>query len=266
MSANPPLYDIAPYVAELYDQQQNFHDDIDLIRKLAAGMNRLRILEPFCGTGRIAIPLAQDGHTVTGMDISKGMVEEAGRKIRQLPEEVQSRIHLILSDVVNTPWPTGQDLVILGGNCLYELATAEEQEACIHSAALALRHGGYLYLDNDHMEGKLEANWRIPGAQACFPGGVCADGTRLESTIETVWYDITRRLVRLRRITRVTQPSGACYQNEILQQKHPPSTDEMIRWLEMHGFTIQVIYGNRAGDPYTVGAPRAIFWTMKTGT
>ena len=52
------MYDIEPHIAEIYDQVEIYHDDVELIRKLIGGRGPLRILEPFCGTGRILIPLA----------------------------------------------------------------------------------------------------------------------------------------------------------------------------------------------------------------
>jgi len=57
-------YDIEPHIAEIYDQVETYTDDLYLIRRLIGGRVPLRILEPFCGTGRILIPLALDGHTL----------------------------------------------------------------------------------------------------------------------------------------------------------------------------------------------------------
>ncbi len=31
-------------------------------------------------------------------------------------------------------------------------------------------------------------------------------------------------------------------------------------WLEAHGFVIEQLYGDRAGNPYTETSKRAIFW------
>jgi hypothetical protein len=180
-----------------------------------------------------------------------------------LPEEVQHCITLSEADVTAVEWPQGFDVVILGGNCFYELATPEEQEGCIASAAASLNPGGYVYVDNDHMEGNLDEAWRKPGVSPGFPTGVCADGTRVESTMETIWYDGPRRLARFRRRTRVTLPDGNVVEKEYVQQKHPVSTVEVQGWLEARGFEIEHLYGNRAGNPYTEGSKRAIFWARK---
>ena len=51
------MYDVDAHVAEIYDQLETKTADVDLIRRLVGPGNRLRILEPFCGTGRVLIPL-----------------------------------------------------------------------------------------------------------------------------------------------------------------------------------------------------------------
>ena len=154
------LYDFDIHIAEIYDQKENHKQDIELLLKLLRKKGKLNILEPFCGTGRMLIPLALDGHTIFGIDQSQSMLQFAQKKIEQLPNDVQKRIQLKCADVTGESWPTEYDLVILGFNCFYELASAEEQEFCIYQASRACRPSGYIYVDNDHMEGELDAAWQ----------------------------------------------------------------------------------------------------------
>lgn len=263
MSHNAIMYDVEPHVAEIYDQVETCTDDVALIRRLIGRRRPLRVLESFCGTGRILIPLALDGHQLVGLDQARGMLARAGVKIRQLPAEAQRRVTLIEADVTREPWPRGFDLVVLGGNCFYELATPQEQEGCIVSAAASLRPGGYVYVDNNHMEGELDEAWRKPGVSRGFPSGTCADGTRIESTMETIWYDVPHRLARFRRRTQVTLPDGRVIEKETIQQKHPVSTAEVQAWLVSQGFVVERLYGDRAGNPYSETSERAIFWARK---
>lgn len=263
MSINPALYDLEPHIAELYDRSQNYDDDVALIRKLLSGRPRLRVLEPFCGTGRILVPLATDGHSVVGLDCAKAMLDGARAKYRNPATGESGSVELVQMDILGSRWPRGFDLVILGGNCLYELATAGEQEACIREASQSLFPGGYLYVDNDHMEGDLHPSWRKPGVSGCFPTGVCNDGTRFSSTWETIGYDTAGRTVTLRRCTRVEGPDRTMTTMESIQQKHPVSKDEVAGWLEGYGFVVQNLYGDRLGRPYTGESTRAIFWARK---
>ncbi|HSD82569.1 MAG TPA: hypothetical protein VLG46_01850, partial [Anaerolineae bacterium] len=178
---------------------------------------------------------------------------------------VRARITLTEMNVIRDTWPGDFDVVLLGGNCFYELATAEAQQTCIAAAATALRAGGSLYVDNNHMEGDLDPAWYL-GAQPRpgFPSGTCADGTILESTLETIWYDAPRRLARFRRVTKITSPSGLPHQAESIQQKHPVSTGEVAGWLKENGFIIEQQYGDRMGTPYQPTSSRAIFWARKS--
>jgi len=258
------LYDLDAHVADLYDQLITDTEDIELIRRLLGQRKGLRILEPFCGTGRILIPLALDGHIVVGMDNARGMLARAEAKVGALSPEVRGRIMLLKGDALEGEWPSGFDLVILAGNCLYELATPEEQAQVIASAARSIRPGGYLFVDNDHMEGELDPSWYDPPVrERVFPTGECADGTRLQSRWEVIWYDTSRRLIRLLRETRITFPDGRVAEMQYMHQKHPVSAAEVSDWLTTQGLVIERVLGDHIGTPYTDSAPRAIFWTKK---
>ncbi len=257
------LYDFDEHVAEYYDLSQVETEDVELIRRLIGSRSGLRILEPFCGTGRILIPLALDGHMLVGLDQARGMLRQAQAKIDRLPAEVRSRVTLVQADVTAVSWPRRFDLVVLGGNCFYELGSAEVQEGCIRQAAASLVTGGYVFVDNDHMEGDLDEAWRKPGAKPSFPTGLCLDGSRLESTIETLRFNVSRRLAWFRRSTRVIRPDGQVIDKETVQLKHPVSAVEVRTWLERRGFTIERQFGDREGRDYAPESPRAIFWARK---
>jgi len=79
------VYDCGLRVAELYDQSETSVDDVALILRLVRGHGPLRILEPFCGTGRILIPMALAGHEIVGLDQSRGMLARAEEKVALLP-------------------------------------------------------------------------------------------------------------------------------------------------------------------------------------
>lgn len=257
------MYDVTPHIAEIYDRSETYTDDVELIQTLIQGAGYLRILEPFCGTGRILIPLAQAGHSIVGLDDAAGMLLRARQKIQRLNHDTQEKILLFQADVVEESWPENFDLVILGGNCFYELSSLEEQEQCIIKAASALKPGGHIYVDNNHMEGELDLSWQLPGIRAGFPTGICSDGTFVESWVETVWFDVPKRLAKFRRITKVKFPDGKGIEQEYFQQKHPVSTGEVRSWLEAHGFVIEQLCGDRKGNPYTTESDRAIFWARK---
>lgn len=260
------MYDLDPHVAEIYDKTETKTADVALIRRLIGRPQGLHILEPFCGTGRMLIPLARDGHAIVGLDRAQAMLDRAEAKLDALTAAERGRITLLRADILRDRWPGPFDLVILGGNCLYELATAEEQVQVIAAAAAALRRGGRLFVDNDHMEGELDRSWYDPSVEeGVFPSGECADGTHLDSRWEVTWYDATERLIRFRRTTRVTLPDGRFLEREVVQQKHPVSAGEVAGWLTDQGLVIERMLGDYEGAPYSDAAPRAIFWARREG-
>ncbi|MCE5324735.1 class I SAM-dependent methyltransferase [bacterium] len=258
-------YDLDPHIAQWYDFTQRDIDDVVQIRRLIGARKNMRILEPFCGTGRILIPLAQDGHELVGIDKSKALMDRARRKAMALSQEVLGRVSFIEADVTEYVWPQAFDLVILGGNCFYELATPEEQEGCIASAARALKPGGYLYYDSDHMECELAESWRQPGRHSGIIGSwTSADGIRFEWESETIWFDAPKRLWRAKRWVIVTSPDGTITTKETVQQKHPISTYEVREWLEKHGFVVEKHFGDRDDAPYEDSLERTTFWARKS--
>jgi SAM-dependent methyltransferase len=259
-------YDIDACVVEIYDQTETQMEDVRFLRELIGTSETRRVLEPFCGNGRILIPLARDGHQLVGMDKSKPMLASVRNKIEQFPIDIRARISLIEADVSQEAWPRGFDYVILGGNSLYELARPEEQERCIRYAARSLQPGGYLYLDNNHMEGDLDPAWYVEGVQEnSFPTGVCSDGTVVKGSMETVACDIKKRITRFRRTVEIRTPDGHVTRRSWIEQKHPPSTEEMHDWLTKSNFEIVHLWGNRKKTPYTDDAGRAVFWARLKG-
>ena len=227
-------YDADPHVAEIYDTEwETEAPEVEQILGYTAGRGPLRILDPFCGTGRILIPLARAGHELVGMDQCPRFLARLHSKLAQAPAEAQQRVTLIEGDVLDIPWPTGFDVVFLGGNCLWELGSAEEQERVIASAASALGVGGHVFLDSD-VRGELPQV--LPGEPGLHwaPSYTCADGTRLEFGNETVWYDAPRRMHLGRGITRITSPDGQVTEVESTHQNHFPTVAHLREWLDTH--------------------------------
>lgn len=48
------VFNVDAHIAEIYDQQQNFAEDVQRLLALIANRGPLRIFKPFCGTGEVA--------------------------------------------------------------------------------------------------------------------------------------------------------------------------------------------------------------------
>lgn len=93
-------------------------------------------LELAVGTGRVAIPLAQRGVPVTGIELSAPMIERLREKV---DEQTLPVAH---GDMATTRVEGEFALVYLVFNTIGNLLTQEEQVACFRNAAAHLRPGG----------------------------------------------------------------------------------------------------------------------------
>lgn len=250
-----------PLLAELYDQAETYQEDVFLLRKLIGKAGSLRILECFSGTGRMLLPLAQDGHTVTGIEIASAMHARAKRKLDQLGKAVRTRVELKVKDVLDGDWGDEYDLVILGANAFYELPSATAQEQCIGFAADALKPHGLLFVDNNDYKG----DWgKGPfGMDRVIFEGTGDDGSFGRFVMKSSSYDETEGVLYLERTWTKRDPDGRETRQRYLGRKHPVSAQEVKAWLIAHGFDILALLGSRHGDPYTPKSDRAIFWARR---
>jgi SAM-dependent methyltransferase len=93
-------------------------------------------LELGIGTGRIALPLAQRGIRVAGLDLSRAMVA----RLRAKPGAED--IEVAIGDFATTKVEGTFSVVYLVFNTIMNLTTQDEQVACFRNAAAHLRPGG----------------------------------------------------------------------------------------------------------------------------
>ncbi|WP_330451620.1 MULTISPECIES: class I SAM-dependent methyltransferase [unclassified Streptomyces] len=99
-----------------------------------------RVLDAGCGTGRVAIRLAELGYDCTGVDVDASMLAVARKQAPALP---WYRADLAGFDPDALGIGTGFDLVVAAGNVMALLAPGTEA-AVVARLAGALRPGGLL--------------------------------------------------------------------------------------------------------------------------
>ena len=100
-----------------------------------------RALELGVGTGRVAIPLAQAGVSVTGIEISPDMIQ----RLRAKPGG--DAIEIVQGDFAEVPVEDSFPLIYLPFNTLFTLLTQERQVECFRNVAERLEPGGRFVLD-----------------------------------------------------------------------------------------------------------------------
>jgi SAM-dependent methyltransferase len=100
-----------------------------------------RALEFAIGTGRVAIPLAQRGTPVAGIELSRPMIDQLRTKV---DEEAIPVVH---GDMASSRVPGEHSLVYLVYNTISNLLTQPEQVSCFRNAARHLTPGGRFVIE-----------------------------------------------------------------------------------------------------------------------
>ncbi|HSZ40898.1 MAG TPA: class I SAM-dependent methyltransferase [Trebonia sp.] len=111
------------------------------VDRLAGLAGSGRALEFAIGTGRVAVPLAERGVPVTGIELSRPMI---GRLREKADEET---IPVIAGDMTTARAPGEYALVYLVFNTISNLLTQKEQVACFRNAARHLTPGGRFVIE-----------------------------------------------------------------------------------------------------------------------
>ena len=94
------------------------------------------VLELGVGTGRLAVPMADAGLVVTGVDASAEMLA------RMRAVDADGRVAAVEGDMVDD-LPDGPfDVALVAYNTIFNLLEAERQRACFRAVAQRLRPGG----------------------------------------------------------------------------------------------------------------------------
>ena len=138
--ASPECFDEAA-------RQMGLDRDVERYREIAASVNG-SVLELCCGTGRITLPLARDGHRVVAVDVATGMLKQLKAHLEREGPEVRERVEVREQDVRHLSLPERDfQLVICAFNSLLCIPDFEGQRAAIRAAGAHLAPGGRLALD-----------------------------------------------------------------------------------------------------------------------
>ncbi len=126
----------------LYDALFGHDDGIEFYLALAA-QHPGPVLELGAGTGRIAIPLAKHGFSVTAVDLSRSMLETAKKKAA----EEGLTIAWVEDDFRTYRPPIPQRLIFVANNSLLHLHTRDDMERALGCVRESLAEGGCFAFD-----------------------------------------------------------------------------------------------------------------------
>ena len=233
--------------------------DVEFYRGLAREVGG-PILEVGCGTGRVAIPLAEDGHEVVGVDLSAPMLRLAESRRSALPTDVAARLTFQQADLATLALDRDFPLILTPSRVFQFMLTAQDQRAALGALRTHLRPGGRLVLDLfDPLLDKV-----VPAAEFAPRGGELVHpttGNRVTWEVTARYPDPARQLVVEDWTAREIGPSGEVLRTDVERLTLRWSLRSEMRLLfELTGFEVIAEYGDFQGGPPAYG--REQVWVL----
>ncbi len=234
--------------ADLYDSVHSYvTEDIPFYVEEARRV-RGTVLELGCGTGRIAIPVAQAGVDIVGLDSSHAMLEVARRKLARLGS-TKGNLTLIQGDMRDFSLEQSFDLIIIPFRGFLSLLSVEDERRTLDDIRHHLAPDGRLIfsifvpdLDMLVQEGDLPYHFRDVTDPATGRRFVIYHQSR---------YDNCNQIVNARIIIEELDGDGAVlqklYRDFQLRYLHRWEAQHL---LELCGFQVLQLYGDFDRSPF----------------
>ena len=180
----PDLIFADPRLARLYDALDGERTDLGhyvaLVEELAGDpsgdLAGCRVLDVGCGTGVLALLLADRGAEVIGVDPARASLDVARSKIGA------DRVRWVESDAARLPIIEDVDVVVLTGN-VAQVFSDDEWGAVLRRAAAVLGTGGHLVLETRDPDRRAWEEWTPEATRHRIEDDV-------EGVVET-WTEVT---------------------------------------------------------------------------
>jgi len=230
-----PSYDL---IAELYDEDMGRSappGDLEFYAALAR-LAQGRVLELACGTGRVALALADEGADVTGVDRSLPMLRELRRKQARLSGESAARLRTACLDLRSCALRGPFALVLLPYSAITYLVDDADRGHVLRWARTLVGAGGRFALDTFIPDPALE---ELPDDHVFVDYRRHLPDGRVLARSKTIRKDRQRRTNEIERRYRVEDAAGRTLRQIVtLETIRPLRPDELSAELEAAGLRV----------------------------
>jgi len=208
------------------------------------------VMEMACGTGRVLLPMARTGATLTGVEPTAPMRERLLAKLQHEPEDVRGRVTLLDGRFDQIPVPGPFALICSPFRAFQHLCTREAQVAGLRAMAAVLAPDGVLAFDVFDYDPVLAAEYSTPHVDCTYE----EDGRVVQRTSETKRDEDGRLLHVTMRWTVDGQGAGeatGCTMRVV-------SRDEIDELLSEAGLRTEVVFADFERTPWEPGKPREL--------
>ncbi len=202
-------------------------------------------LEFAVGTGRIGVPLAAAGVSVTGIELSEPMLA----RLRQKVDE--QTLPVVLGDMATTEVPGEFSLVYLVFNTISNLRTQGEQVQCFRNAARHLRRGGRFVVEL----------W-VPPLHRLVPGNDAVATEVRDGFAAFDTYDVATQACTSQSFRRAADGSVRHGLGRF-RYAWPAECDLMA---QLAGLELEARHANWNGDPFTSASDKHVSVWRRSGT
>lgn len=249
---------ISKWVTDMYECDPTDVGDVEFALSVI-GRNPKNILEVACGSGRILVPLANAGHTVTGLDFDEYMLSKIPAKLKDVQNITWQK-----SDVIKDDWGNGYDIVMLAANFLFNIIADidydKAQALVVKKSADALVSGGHIYIDYSYT---LHPEMWFSFDENVVWQGADSDGNTGKMVLLNSTFDSKTGRNQFVRRFELTLADGRVIRQDIPSVKHFATLDQIHDWLNSSGFIIEDEYGDYNRNPIGLTTNRAIIWARK---